>query len=453
MPSARPSSAAFGSDPDPRVAAATAGRGSRSDGSPSPTWRHEGAAGSDSEPHGIAEGKWESAAAAAAEGHAGEPSAAAAATSGYAEPRSHHAPGHHSSSTGIAGEDGGVGAVHAGAHSAAMPGGLSAEDLLAAEGNRHAVAAAAVLRRQRMLLQRLHSRNHEELAQLAHLHESVVKGRMATYQKLEADTIRSATMRARAAKHERKVIAIRTQRVLEDMARHTLSLRLARSSKQAAAASELLRAYASQQRAAAADSVRAAADDRALELQRAQASLAAVTHSMAVMAEVVKEETAKQVAQRQAAMRSQREALRRALSDMRTDEAALLAAIKDTQTHAEDAFLAEHVHILHPAHVRGGEVGFDAAGIVDHHLSAPAVDIDTDPGRVHTVPRVARVVDRYAADVGARVRDARDVMVAGAHDAAEAAVAADAMAADAGGVMVTGIGARSTGLGPAAAAI
>jgi hypothetical protein len=146
-------------------------------------------------------------------------------------------------------------------------------------------------------------------------------------------------------------------------------------------------------------------------------------------------------------MRSQREALRRALSDMRTDEAALLAAIKDTQTHAEDAFLAEHVHILHPDHVRGGAVGFDADRIVDHHLTAPPVDVDTDPGRVYTVPRVARVLDRYAADVGARVADAREVMVAGAHDAAEAAVAADAMAADAGGVMVTGVGASATGLG------
>lgn len=314
-----------------------------------------------------------------------------------------------------------------------------------AEAQRHATATAAVLRRHRMLVERMQRANLEEIEHLGDLHASVVRSRMATYHKLEASAIRSATLRARAAKHERKVIAVRTQRVLEDMARHTLSLRLARSSKQAAAASSLLHAYAAQERAAAADQVRAAADDRAAELLRAQASLAAVSHRMAVVAEVVKEETAKQVAQRQAAMRSQREALRRALADMRTDEAALLESVKATQTHAEEAFLAEHVEGLHPDLGRGASTGFDAHGVAHGHVANTGIDIDENVGRVNTAPRVAGVVNRAAVDVHGRIAAARSVMMAAAHDAAQAAAEAEDLARDAGGILITSMAQQQGG--------
>jgi len=281
-----------------------------------------------------------------------------------------------------------------------------------------------------MLMLRVQAANTAETARLEALHENAVKTRLADFHRLEASALRAATLRARAAKHERKVLAVRTRNVCEELARHTLSLRLARSSKQSAAASALLAAYAAQVKAGSADALRAAAADRAAELEAVQTGLAAVAHSAALAAEVAAEETAKQIAQRQAAMRSQREALLRAMRDMRTDEAALVARIKDEQSHAEAAFLAEHVEPVHPAATRGGGGGANPAAMLDAHL-ATMVDVDTAPGRVDTEARVRRVLASYHDDYAARAAAAAVTLSDAARGAAEAAVEAEIKGADA----------------------
>jgi hypothetical protein len=233
----------------------------------------------------------------------------------------------------------------------------------------------------------------------------------------EAKALKAATSRARAAKHERKVLALRTRTTLEDMARHTLALRIARSSRQAAAASSLLKALAAQARLGAAEQITIAAEERASEVLDAQSRVAWLNHTARLMNEVVLEETARQVAQRQAAARSQREALERAVREMRADESALLEKMKAEQAHAEAAFLAQHVETMDVRPGVGGSRaavlgGIDGARLVEERL-ADGVDTDTDPQRVHTLERIHRALGREEAArqvamraTGARLREA-----------------------------------------------
>ena len=52
----------------------------------------------------------------------------------------------------------------------------------------------------------------------------VVKAREADFRVMEGKVLRAALQRARAAKHERKVLTARTKRTVEDLARNTYSL-------------------------------------------------------------------------------------------------------------------------------------------------------------------------------------------------------------------------------------
>lgn len=222
---------------------------------------------------------------------------------------------------------------------------------------------------------------------------------------------------------------MRTRKVLEDMARNTLSLRLARSSKQATAASALLQAYAAQSRAAAADSMRFAAEERAATLLRSQGAMAGAAHRLAVVAELAKEETAKQVAQRQAAARSQRDALSRALRDMQADEEELLQRIMEQQRHAEEAFLAQHVETMDPRTAgRGG--GADPTALLQERI-ASAVNTDMDPGRVGTLRRVGGLLDSRQGELQERARGINATVKKQAHDVAETVQTAEDMSAEA----------------------
>ena len=119
------------------------------------------------------------------------------------------------------------------------------------------------------------------------------------------------------------------------------AMRISRSSRQAAAASALLKAVATQERLAAAEKINMAAEEQAAGLLHGSARVAWLDHAAKAVNELALEETAKQVAQRQAAMASQKTALLEALAQMRADEAAILREMKAQQAHAESVFLGE----------------------------------------------------------------------------------------------------------------
>jgi hypothetical protein len=286
-------------------------------------------------------------------------------------------------------------------------------------------ASAMAMRRQQGAMARLLHKNQEELQNIQTMMDAAVKAREADFRVLEAKAIRSATARAKAAKHERKVLSLRTRQTLEDLARHTLALRIARSSRQASAAASLLKALAAQERLAAADKLRVAADERDRDVMGAQGKLSWAQQQATLVNELVLEETAKQVAQRQAAAKSQREALNRAVREMRADEQALMQRMKDEQSHAEAAFLAQHVEPMEP----GGRAGPLDGPRVARERIADETDTDNDPLRVYTMQRT------HAALVGADAARAHNVHAvqsrihSAAVDVAEATEEAAAMTA------------------------
>jgi hypothetical protein len=313
-------------------------------------------------------------------------------------------------------------------------GGAIAAKLAEVEARRAQAAAAAVTRNQSYVMKRLAHKNEEELAHIRTMLDGVVKAKDADRRVLEANAVRAATTRAKSAKQERKVLALRTRRILDDMTRHTLSLRIARSSHQAAAASSLLKAVAAQQRLAGAEKIKMAAAESEQQVLGAQARIAWMNHAAKATQEAIMEEQHKQVAQRMAAARSQKEALQRALSEMKSDEQALLAAMKAEQAHAEAVFLAHSVEPMDLGGPMGGGASRDAGlGATDGvRLAADIVanELDTDAStqRVDTLRRVQAhlgkreavraghmaatqgIVDDIARSTGSALADAEIVM-------------------------------------------
>ena len=101
--------------------------------------------------------------------------------------------------------------------------------------------------------------------------------------------------------------------------------------------------------------------------------------------------SAKQVHQRQAAAESQRQALLRAVREMRADEAALLERVKDNMRHAEEAFLAQHVDPMK----LGAEIPQFAPKIALERAT-DMTDTDIDPMRVQTIRTTRQVIARGA---------------------------------------------------------
>lgn len=308
-----------------------------------------------------------------------------------------------------------------------------AEELRAIDERRAIAAQTMTMRRQRAVFSRLQQRNEEELRQIQSMTMTAIRSREAEYRVAEAKALKAATARARAAKHERKTLAIRTRRTLEDMSRHTLALRIARSSRQAAASSTLLKALAGQARLAAAEQIKIAAEERAKDILDAQARVAWLNHTARLMNEVVLEETARQVTQRQAAAKSQKEALLRAMREMKADEAALLQMMRDEQTHAEEVFLAQHVEPMEilGSGPRGGSRG-GLLGVPDSELLVQTrlqdfLDTDEDISRVMAVPRVQNALKREGETRREKIRSALDTIHRAALDTGQVLAESDAL--------------------------
>lgn len=283
----------------------------------------------------------------------------------------------------------------------------------------------------------------------------------------EEQALRYATTRARSARHERRSIAIRTQRAIDgawrsrhaehtrkrlprlwgtelravvftparhyrlplpaalpaEMARSSLSLRLARSSAQSTALTGLTRALAAQAREDAAAQLQAEAEDAAAEVAEVRHRLALRQAALRVASQAAVALSHGEVAQRVAAcewrggvaawwvvwlcgvpcpkcavshatfstslapyphpavVRAQRLALRRSLHDLSLSSSASAAAaagVHDARAHAEADFLARHVEPLRgpfAGTLNYGGVGasaFDAADVDAYYAAADA---------------------------------------------------------------------------------
>ena len=264
--------------------------------------------------------------------------------------------------------------------------GLLAADMKMEDDNRRAEALKLSDRRAKGLMTRMAHSAAQEIAQIAMMTKSAVRAREVDLRNIEARALAAATSRAKAAKHERKVLTMRTKLVVENLTRQTLSMRIGRSSRQAAATSTLLKALAGQARLGAADKLKAAASERSGMLVDASSRVAWLNHTSAMLNEVILEETAKQIAQRQAATRSQKEALDRAIREMSLDENALLKRMKDEQAHAEDSFLATQVEPMEINSGVGNATAIATQRINDH------TDTDANIERVDTMARAHRIL-------------------------------------------------------------
>jgi len=300
--------------------------------------------------------------------------------------------------------------------------GLLTEAMKADDERRREESAKLAARRAAGIMARMAHGAAEELAHISAMTRDAVRARDAALRVSEAKMLAAATARAKAAKHERKVLTMRTKLIVENLSRATLSMRIARSSRQAAAASTLLKALAGQARLGAADRLRAAATEREAVLVDASARVAWLNHTSRMLSDVMLEETARQVAQRQAATRSQKEALDRAVREMRLDEAALLRRMQAEQAHAEEAFLATHVE---PMDVRAASDGPRVAAAV----IADATDTDNDAARVDTLRRAHRVLADGAGRVAGSRAAAAATIKAIAGDVGADFADADALAA------------------------
>jgi len=238
------------------------------------------------------------------------------------------------------------------------------------------------VRRRQGVITRMAHQNEMELQQIDAMTKLAIKSRAASAKVAEEHALKAARVRAQAALHERKVIALRARTSIENINRTTLSMRIARSSKQQAASAAMLKALAAQARLGAADELRAAASEQSSMLLNAQGRIAWLNHTARLMNEAVLEETAKQVAQRQAATRAQRQALERAIRDLEFDQDKLLSAMLDEQAHAESAFLAQKVEPL----ARAAE-NREGLAVVRGIMSDPT-DTDQDVAKVRTLSRM-----------------------------------------------------------------
>jgi hypothetical protein len=201
--------------------------------------------------------------------------------------------------------------------------------------------------------------------------------------------------------------------------RQTLSMRVARSSRQQAAAGGMLKALASQARLGAADQLKAAASERTAVLLNAQSRLAWLNHTAAMMNDAMLRETAAQVAQRQEATKQQREALARMMKDLRVEEDALLAKMQAEQAHAEAAFQANLVDPL-VDRAREGEA-------LARERAADRTDTDADAAFVNTKVRVAGKLGALVARRERGVADAERVLREGAADVGQMVAEAEAL--------------------------
>jgi hypothetical protein len=188
-----------------------------------------------------------------------------------------------------------------------------------------------------------------ELDRLRRLQESLAKTRASDWRRVEEDAIKRATLAARAARYQRKVITARTRSVLEDLARQTLSLRLARANTHAVSAEATVKAVAKAERDAARDLLRMAAEERTGGMAALQGSLASQVQALQTIAAAAREETARQLEQRKAAAHAQRDALTKAFRDLQVDEAELVDVVKREQRQAEEAFLVDTQGKMMPA--------------------------------------------------------------------------------------------------------
>lgn len=78
-----------------------------------------------------------------------------------------------------------------------------------------AVVRAAIIKQQQSVMKRVQHRNEEELHHIQLMMDAAVRAREVETRVFEANAIRAATIRAKSAKFERKVMALRTRRVIE----------------------------------------------------------------------------------------------------------------------------------------------------------------------------------------------------------------------------------------------
>jgi hypothetical protein len=304
-----------------------------------------------------------------------------------------------------------------------------AEEIKALDARRAAAAAAMSIRQRAGVIRRMALQNKAELEQINTLTEAAIKSREAATRLEETKAIKAQEARAAAAKHERKVIALRTQGVIENLMRNTLSMRIARSSRQQAASAAMLKTLAAQARLGAAEDLRAAASQKSSMLLNAQSRMAWLNHSARLMNEAVLEETARQVQQRKVATLAQRDALERAMRDLRVEEDKVIRAMQTEQEHAEAAFQATHVEPLSRA--AENREGLATAKTIIRNPT----DTDADAGRVRTLGRLQEGLGRAEAARGSSLRAATAQMHRAAEEAGQGEAEVRALTEQAEGLM------------------
>jgi len=261
--------------------------------------------------------------------------------------------------------------------------------------------------------------SERELAQIGTMIKVAETSRESALRVAEQNALRAAEARNKAARHERQVLSFKARSAVEALMRQTLSMRIARSSRQQVAAGGMLKALAAQARLGAADQLKAAASERTAVLLNAQSRLAWLNHTAAMMNEAMLRETAAQVAQRQEATKQQREALARMLRDLRVEEGALLERMQAEQAHAEASFQA---NVVEPLVEKAGEGEAFARA-----RAADTTDTDADAAFVNTNARVAGKLGTLVAQRGRGVADAERVLREGAADVGMMVAQAEAL--------------------------
>jgi hypothetical protein len=294
-----------------------------------------------------------------------------------------------------------------------------AEEIKRLDERRGAAAAAAAIRKQQGVIRRMAQESERELAQIGLMIKLAETSRESSLRVEEQKALRAAEARNKAARHERAVLSSRCRGTVETMMRQTLSMRIARSSRQQVAAGGMLKALAAQARLGAADQLKAAAASRTHVLLNAESRLQWLNHTAAMMNEAMLRETAAQVAQRQEATKQQREALSRMMRDLRVEEDRLLAKMQAEQEHAEASFQANLVEPL--LDKKGEGEAFAKARVADR------TDTDADTAFVSTKARHAAKMGALVAQRERGVADARRVLREGAADVGEMAAEAEAL--------------------------
>lgn len=165
------------------------------------------------------------------------------------------------------------------------------------------------------------------------------------------------------------------------MSRHSLSLRLSRSSQQATALGALTRSLAAHAKADAAERLRYEAQSAAADVAAAEARVAMRQAAMRLTAEAAIEQASAQAAQRAAALKAQRAAIVRSLREVAVDEEALLRGVRTEQDHAEAVFRARHVEPVAGPYIRSADAsdsaaGYDVFDAADVDASYAAFDVD-----------------------------------------------------------------------------